>query len=374
MIIWQPHDLIALNTLHERIPQQQVTYRNPGQPDFAPPWEEERFAQIDYILTKTRWKNHFHTVRTEPTLDYDSDHLPLTAQMTVKWKFGTTQKKPQPTRHKRCCTEEQIRHYNLQLDEQAFHWTTLQQTINDTALATRGTQPPRAKKPYLSDDAIQLLQDRDQASQRRDTATCKILTAQFRRQVKKDKKTYLTDMLRTFEGAQQNWPAIKYLRKKFTPQFSKRGSQKSSIPRNFPNDCADYFANTHWKAIPQPHTAQPQPLYEQAEDIGPFTIEELNQAIDTLKRNKAGGTDELITELFKDMRPTNREKLLHLYNEIYDREEIPDHFNEAMVVQIYKPGKTPELFSSYRPIALLNITYKIFRKDGARTLAKYNGS
>ena len=62
------------------------------------------------------------------------------------------------------------------------------------------------------------------------------------------------------------------------------------------------------------------------------------------------------------MMPTNRERLLKLYNEIYDKEEIPDHFSEALVVQIYKPGKIPEHFASYRTIALLNITYKIYAK------------
>ena len=62
------------------------------------------------------------------------------------------------------------------------------------------------------------------------------------------------------------------------------------------------------------------------------------------------------------MNVDNRARLLTLYNNIYHTEEIPDHFNEALVVQIYKPGKVPELYSSYRPIALLNITYKIFAK------------
>ena len=40
------------------------------------------------------------------------------------------------------------------------------------------------------------------------------------------------------------------------------------------------------------------------------------------------------------MSPLNRGKLLGLYNEIYEQERIPDHFNEATVVQIYETGKS----------------------------------
>ena len=163
-------------------------------------------------------------------------------------------------------------------------------------------------------------------------------------------------------GAQQNWPAIKKLRSKFTPRFSKRGQTKASIPRNFPNDCADFFANTHWAATPRETSATPPPLFGKAQDVGEFTLEELNLAIDSLKNNKTGGTDELITELFKDLNEHNRTRLLTLYNDIYLHEKIPEHFNEALVVQIYKSGKIPENYSSYRPIALLNVTYKILAK------------
>ena len=99
-----------------------------------------------------------------------------------------------------------------------------------------------------------------------------------------------------------------------------------------------------------------------AHEEGEFTLDELNEAIDTLKPSKAGGPDDIIAELLKDLDAHNRTGLLQPYNDIYNTETIPDHFNETMVVQIYKTGKTPELYSSYRPIALLNITYKILAK------------
>ena len=113
---------------------------------------------------------------------------------------------------------------------------------------------------------------------------------------------------------------------------------------------------------PRETTAPPPPYFGKAPAIGEFTLEKLNLAIDSLKNNKTGGTDELITELFKDLNEHNRNRLLLLYNEIYHQDKIPEHFNEALVVQIYKTGKIPEHYASYRPIALLNVTYKILAK------------
>ena len=103
-------------------------------------------------------------------------------------------------------------------------------------------------------------------------------------------------------------------------------------------------------------------MYPPSLDEGPFTIEKLNRTIDTLHPNKAGGPDELISELFKDLDNDNRHNILWLYNEIYENQNIPDYFHEALVVQLDKPGKSPEHYSSYRPITLLNVTYKIMAK------------
>ena len=356
------NDLVALNTLVEGPPETQITYRYPAQPEFAPPWLETNFAQIDFLLTKTRFRNDFASVRPQQTLDYDSDHIPITAKINIKWYFG---KKPHPKRttmHNKTCTPEERTAYNTYLEPLDFNWEHIRDDIKTTAIRTRGTRPQTAKKPYITQETLNILEARDQAIEQRDGAEARRLTNLFRRQVKRDKKNYTTEQLRTFTGAQQNWPAIKRLRSKYTPRFSKRGTGKSSIPSHFPNDCATYFAKTHWQAIQTEHTAIARPLHNQAMDRGQFTIEELDDAIDNLKRNKTGGPDELITELLKDLDETNRTKLLRLYNEIYATDSIPDHFNEAMVVQIYKPGKIPEHYSSYRPIALLNVTYKVLAK------------
>ena len=355
-------DLVALNTLTEGPPNTQITFRNPGQQYFEPPWVETNFAQIDYVLTKSRWRNLFSNVLPRPTMDFDSDRLPISATLTSHWRFGTQPKPDKKTKHQRTCAREQKEEYNNRLRRHPLSWDTIQTTSTDTALETRGTKPPDIKKPYLKDATIELLRLRDEALARGHNEQSRLITAQFRHQVKKDRKDYIQEQLRTFTGPQQNWLAIKNLRRTFIPRFSKRGLEKGSLLASFPNDCATFFATEHWKPRPRDITATPPLLYERANEEGEFTLEELNAAIDTLKPNKAGGPDDIITELMKDLDATNRTALLQLYNDIYNTETIPDHFNEAMVVQIYKTGKTPELYSSYRPIALLNITYKILAK------------
>ena len=101
------NDLVALNTLHEGPSSTQITHRNPGQPTFEPPWEEHRYAQINFILTKARWRNHLASTQTCPTQNYDSDHLPVKATLCAKLIFGKTPKPKPKTRHNRTTTKEE---------------------------------------------------------------------------------------------------------------------------------------------------------------------------------------------------------------------------------------------------------------------------
>ena len=89
-----------------------------------------------------------------------------------------------------------------------------------------------------------------------------------------------------------------------------------------------------------------------------FFMEEMNFAISRLKNNKAPGPDGLPSELFKWLNEINRNTLLRHINKCWDTETLEDCMNDANLATIYKKGPTdrPE---NYRPIALLNITYKI---------------
>ena len=179
--------------------------------------------------------------------------------MTMHWFFGSPPKATPPTKHIRKCTPEAKGAYIDELKKKDCTWETIRQDITDLSKSIRGTQPPNVKKPYLKDSTIEMLRRRDEALQNGNVEESKRITTQFRRQIKKDRKDNITEKLRTFVSAQQNWPAIKDLRKPFVPRFSRRGTTKAAIPSQYPNDCAQYFATEHWKPQPRLPSARPPP-------------------------------------------------------------------------------------------------------------------
>jgi hypothetical protein len=55
-------------------------------------------------------------------------------------------------------------------------------------------------------------------------------------------------------------------------------------------------------------------------------------------------------------------KLTHLYNAALRLKYVPIQWKMAEMIMVLKPGKSPNEFSSYRPISLLHIMSKLFEK------------
>ena len=92
-------------------------------------------------------------------------------------------------------------------------------------------------------------------------------------------------------------------------------------------------------------------------NTGHITLKELKHAIHRLKNKKAPGPDGVPSELCKWPNADNRKILLKHLNEYWESESLEDTMNDASLATIYKKGRSdrPE---NYRPIALLNVTYK----------------
>ena len=93
-----------------------------------------------------------------------------------------------------------------------------------------------------------------------------------------------------------------------------------------------------------------------------ITTEELTNALKTLKNGKAAGYDNVFPEFLKNLGPATIKWLSEFLTRCITEHNIPKHWRKAKVIAIPKPGKDPTSVSSYRPISLLSVTYKILER------------
>ena len=91
-----------------------------------------------------------------------------------------------------------------------------------------------------------------------------------------------------------------------------------------------------------------------------MTDEDLKTKLSKLKNNKAAGPDCLKAELFKELgkRESCREVMIKCFNKILEGEDTPKSWNVSRTKMIRK-GRKPTV-KDFRPIAITNISYKIF--------------
>ncbi|CAL4222396.1 unnamed protein product, partial [Meganyctiphanes norvegica] len=93
----------------------------------------------------------------------------------------------------------------------------------------------------------------------------------------------------------------------------------------------------------------------------PFAFFELEAVLSKVKGSSAG-PDMVRYEMLQNLCNSEKRKLLHFYNDVWERREVPSQWGEAIVIPILKPGKDPLDPESYRPIALTNCVCKIFER------------
>ena len=206
-----------------------------------------------------------------------------------------------------------------------------------------------------------LIEQRLQAvSQHKEDETKLIIKATRKLAAQKRTKAQLDEL---FAG---NLTSVKKAIMGFVPGHTKPRNQRGEIvnDRLRANTFAKYYEEVHWAPDNTQNDTdletKHEPIHPTCNDIDTdaITIEELVMAIKQLKRNKAPGPDGTTAELYKWLDPNNRATLLDTINECWDNGTLHKTTNEANLAIIYQKGN-PELPQNYRPIALLNIAYKL---------------
>ena len=99
VVFLKSDDFWAMNTHFQKHPKSLCTYSEVSNTTGGPPCRDAtRYAQIDYSLAPSRWKNSVQNVETFPDAQTDSDHFLVVTSLLVKLKAN--RKLPGNTRFK----------------------------------------------------------------------------------------------------------------------------------------------------------------------------------------------------------------------------------------------------------------------------------
>ena len=103
-------------------------------------------------------------------------------------------------------------------------------------------------------------------------------------------------------------------------------------------------------------------LPEQEEDLNIITKGEVEDAIKTMKSNKAGGPDKIHPQFIKHIGPKAREELRRLFQHVWRSGHTPQSWRTADIRPIPKAGKDLSALTSYRPISLTSCLGKCMER------------
>ena len=96
------------------------------------------------------------------------------------------------------------------------------------------------------------------------------------------------------------------------------------------------------------------------EDLdNPISIEEVSNAIKSLKSNKAPGNDDLLNEYFICASDILSPFLCELLNTVFNVGVFPDKLLEGIIIPLHKKGSTKDV-NNYRGITLISCLAKLF--------------
>ena len=103
--------------------------------------------------------------------------------------------------------------------------------------------------------------------------------------------------------------------------------------------------------------------------VAPFTEKEVFDAIAQLKNNKAPGPDGFPVEFYKKCWHIIKGDLLPMFHDLFSGQLQLFHLNFGTITLL--PKKTDAVrIEQFRPICLLNVSFKIFTKVGTNRLTQ----
>jgi len=378
------NDLVIGGTVfpHRRI--HKVTWRSP---------DMVTENQIDHFTISRRWRRTLQDVKACRGADVGSDHTLLVGKLKVKIARNREICQQRQIRFdvKQLKTEERKIEFNITLTNkfQALadiedgslekKWERVRDAFNETSREVLGHRK-RQHRSWISNDTIQKLEERREIKQRSvqaRTRTQKLnLQHEYRECDKKVKKLAKKDKQNYVEGlaTQAQEAAVRNDMKTLYDITKQLGGRKYNTIRPVKGKDGNVLSKPteqlarwkeHFEELLNGTSLKTPPTIEEGSDLdvnlGPITKEEITRAVEKSKSGKAPGPDNIPPEVLKAGATTTADILMDLFQETWEREEVPSEWKKGHIVKLPKKGDLGDC-KNWRGIQLLSLPSKIFTR------------
>ena len=391
----QENNLVALNTMYRRLPQKRVTYRTP----------KGAKKQLDYILTDRKHYCWSKDAEANDTIDMGSDHRCVMA------KFEIPDAKRKPRRNKAPSTD--LGNVTSE-DEHELKYNDLEQEVKDAepektqmkaaeakasttaeaqavataaaaassaaadgksitksyAVAAEATEAPEAQETKKEDNEILVLIQERKTTAKHDKERIRDISKKIKNCIRDNKRRTrqekIQKILKKLKGT-RNISSIKPVKKRILiPKDKNKEGETIKTRQGIANVFAKFYEDLYEgeesdtvKGMAS-RTEEDKRIHDQHVPIPEFTKNEIQYAIDRLKKGKAKDSSGVRAEQLKNCSDEKREKIRTIFHEITRQEDFtPKCWRKIRIQVIYKKGDREDA-GDYRPICSLLILYKLF--------------
>ncbi|GBG65307.1 hypothetical protein CBR_g50347 [Chara braunii] len=95
----------------------------------------------------------------------------------------------------------------------------------------------------------------------------------------------------------------------------------------------------------------------------PLTVEEVTQTLKSMAKGKSPGIDGLTVEFYISNWEAVRDGLVEVYNKVLEGGKLGKGMTHGVIAVLFKKGDDKADVKNWRPISLLNVSYKILAKS-----------
>lgn len=358
----QNENMYCMNTFFKKQIQRRWTWNSP---------DSRTKNEIDYIITNKKFI--ITDVSVLNKLDAGSDHRPIRATVRINIKAERNKLMTKP----RVPTIEQLKQnadkYQAELKKKLSNKDNIMKMeINelenkirtDIKTVTKNIcSKLKTSNSKIKEETRKLMKDRRNMS--KESPEYVEINKEIKKKIRKDIRKYNTEQAKTVIENNKNMKVLRTAKTTGRARIHQLRNTEGEIKQDknqITSIVENFYKNLYSSTNPEPYYIENRRIMNiGSEEIPNININEIEHALTQIKNNRAPGEDGVTTEMLKMGGTATLESIEILLNKCLSEGKIPNTWQNAKVILLYKKGDKLKI-DNYRPISLLPHPYKLLTK------------